>query len=1224
MAAATTISIASLEPGLDADSTSITGIVTLIWPYASSSQTLSLLLVEPDFRLRRNRGQVRIYFTGASAKAVARAHIASGDQLLLNLKGVKWAKDGSTATTPGKGIEWELRYGERVVLHIQRADQQLVSLDVDNPTPSPEPAAQTSTANLSSPYNSYIPTTVQKRQLDAQAWASPAFLKRSTHFAASAYDPFAEEDFLDNERRKRTKFGRGSGQWRFADRTPSPEKEPETSTFDISSPSKLPQQHRAIGKEEPLPLQATRGIENATDINSDGLKAPQILAAEDKTTGSIAPPSPPATTFEPSEIEVQREEPPIVYRILPASTDPIAASSGPSDSDQDSGSHEEEESEVETSDAAAFSGPAFDFGLDGSAFSRTKKADMPPAEEAEEPAEEMELDDETNRALGRAASLLADSSVAQMGEEIKEPQATIPETAHDFLLPDGDDSQPMSTVHDHQQAAQLRSSPTFPSSENFESEQGPELELISSEEVSDQREQPRWIAVKSQVEEEESESDEAQEQPTELESMSVEEVPFEEEQATPLPVDFHAKAEEKESVLDEVEAVKGIQMESSQAQETSLIVQEVEVNRTETKEYTVEIIDLESDDEEKGVDQLDAQRATQLIPKSLDSSVETSGEPMETLIQTEASFEETVVNGPTSPVSPDKEPINMKEAPEERLLEAEMPSKGTLFQPLTVPDSPPAVEEAPTQQLLEAEIPPKATTFQELPSTVPESFVDRSSKSQLLTPDATQRTSFVSQPSITSLQSEQDEDTSPTPRLTQGTSTSVVPLESPILQPSQDAIEVKESSPPRQETLTIRKTRSRSQKVEEETPVREGKILTPQKPPTFIERLKAMRKLSAQSPRRVSDSSATSPWFAPKRLSQVVPDSEAESETESSSDRDRKAANQKVTSTVQTPEKPKSLAAAFIRSPPQRTPQRNAISSIQSSPGYILPSQPPPPGFRTNVSYYVPLPTLASHFGTIVDVLSIVLSSTPVTRTTSGPKDYNQTIYITDPAANRQTPNTPVVAAQVFRPSDKCFPTVEKGDAILLRDFKVQTLKRQAILLSTQSSAWAVFRRSAPLDVQIRGPPVELGPEERLFARGLWRWRDNTTQVEKEIMDDKVPKEPPKKPNGITSKAKKPAKKLLPKQKQANTTDGADANIKKEGIEGLGVDLAGSQTKTRKASTKERSIDMDSVMESTEPPKRVLRPRGAIGMPERSESPTKAMMRRSGSVFTGGFGEPDG
>lgn len=1220
MAAATTTPIASLEPGLDADSTSVTGIVTLIWPYASSSQTLSLLLVEPDFRLRRNQGQVRIHFTGASAKAVARAHVASGDQLLLNLKGVKWAKDGSTASTPGKGIEWDLRYGERVVLQIQRDDQQPILLDIDHPTPSPEPFAQTPTPRLSPPYDSHIPSTVQKRQLDTQAWASPAFLMRCSHFAASAYDPFAEEDLPDYDRRKRSKFGRGSGQWRFADRTPSPEKEPETTTFDIGSPSKLPAQHRKPKKEVTLPIETIQKS-RAQDVDGSGNEARVLHTEDNEEAASFGPLSPPSTHVEPTKIEFLEEVKRAAQAPPSLSVQSVISSSSPSNSGQEFDLQDDGGSQMESVDAATFSGPASDFGLDGSVFSRTSKAKVPPEEEVEKPRKrvEVEEEDEGSQASAREVSPPKDGKAAETDEELEEQQLTIPESAHEFLPPGGDDSRPMSTVHDHLQAAQLRSSPVVPSYDQLESEQAQEIESISSEEMSDEKELRKYIVDKSPVEEEEAtvshEEDEEQERPTELESVPAKITLNQEAQAKPLTADSGEKRE-KEAAEDGTQAFRRSQADLEQAQHIPHEAQQPEDRQSETKRSAVQIINLESDDEES-VEQLGSHRTDRSIHGPARSTIVTSGKAMEAMIQKEVSVEETPID--ERPES--QEGFSIGE-PKKHVTQSITYTEETVVVHDTS-QKPQETESRATkdtlaEQLPAAEVPPKATILDELPSTVPDSFVDRSSKSQLMTPDATQRTSFASQPSFTSLQSEQDDETLPTPRMSQRNSVGVVP---PMLQPSQ-VVEVKESSPVREETLTIRKTRSSRRKAKEETLVLEKEVSTPQKPPTFIEKLKAMRKLSAQSPRRVSDSSATSPWFVPKRLSQIVPDSEAESEAESSSESDRNAANQGPISTTQTLQKQKPLAASF-----KRSPQRSAIASIQSSPGYLPPSQPLPPGFRTNISYYVPLATLTSHFGTTVDVLSIALSSTSVTRATTGPKDYNQTIYVTDPAACRQMPNTPIITVQIFRPNNRCFPLIEKGDAILLRDFKVQTFQRNAILLSTQSSAWAVFRRSAPMDVQIRGPPVELGPEERLFAQGLWRWRDNSTLVEKNMLDEKIPKEPPMHQAGTSNKAKKPPKKPAPKPKQMNNTNGTDARIEKEGIEALGVDLQGSQgsqNRTRKAPMRERSLEMDGVMESTEPPKRVLRPRGARGMPESSESPTKATMRRSGTVFTGGLGEPDG
>lgn len=124
---APSIPLAQLQPGLDPKTTSVTGIVTLIWPYASSVQSTSLLLVEPDFRLRRDRGQVRLLFNGSSAKAVSRLGVSIGDRLNISLEGSQWAKNNHAVTTPGKGIEGELRYGERMVLQVWSSSKNAIN-----------------------------------------------------------------------------------------------------------------------------------------------------------------------------------------------------------------------------------------------------------------------------------------------------------------------------------------------------------------------------------------------------------------------------------------------------------------------------------------------------------------------------------------------------------------------------------------------------------------------------------------------------------------------------------------------------------------------------------------------------------------------------------------------------------------------------------------------------------------------------------------------------------------------------------------------------------------------------------------------------------------------------------------------------------------------------------------------------------------------------------------
>lgn len=111
--------IAQLEPSINSSTSLIRGIVTLVWPYSSLTNSTSVLLVEPDFRLRRNKGQVRITFRGRSAMIVARSGLNSGDRLVLALEGVEWIGDEGATKTPGRGVDWELRFGERVILQVR-------------------------------------------------------------------------------------------------------------------------------------------------------------------------------------------------------------------------------------------------------------------------------------------------------------------------------------------------------------------------------------------------------------------------------------------------------------------------------------------------------------------------------------------------------------------------------------------------------------------------------------------------------------------------------------------------------------------------------------------------------------------------------------------------------------------------------------------------------------------------------------------------------------------------------------------------------------------------------------------------------------------------------------------------------------------------------------------------------------------------------------------------
>ncbi|KAI4087606.1 MAG: hypothetical protein LQ344_006670 [Seirophora lacunosa] len=305
------VPIAKLEPSLIESGRPVHGVVTLIWPYSTSNQSFSILLAEPDFRLRRQKGQVRVHFTGSSAKAVSRCNPQSGDHITLNLVGAQWEKDKTASKTPGKGIDWQLRFGERATLKIQRENLEAIPLDIDHPVPSPEPQRRSpppSDTSEALPFPS-TPILSSTAPLRPQTWSTPAFLKRdrlsSTTFFGSDYDPFDEHDFRDNNRRKKTRFGRGSDQWRFTERSTSPESSPGTET-PVVEPTAAKEGLDALvnGHERPTESQDL----NKAHVDGHLVSAEALVANPQVSNDSVmlvdgptTPQPPPTADFEQSD-----------------------------------------------------------------------------------------------------------------------------------------------------------------------------------------------------------------------------------------------------------------------------------------------------------------------------------------------------------------------------------------------------------------------------------------------------------------------------------------------------------------------------------------------------------------------------------------------------------------------------------------------------------------------------------------------------------------------------------------------------------------------------------------------------------------------------------------------------------------------------------------------------------------------------------------------------------
>jgi hypothetical protein len=141
---------------------------------------------------------------------------------------------------------------------------------------------------------------------------------------------------------------------------------------------------------------------------------------------------------------------------------------------------------------------------------------------------------------------------------------------------------------------------------------------------------------------------------------------------------------------------------------------------------------------------------------------------------------------------------------------------------------------------------------------------------------------------------------------------------------------------------------------------------------------------------------------------------------------------------------------------------------------------------RTELSEFTALKVLRYHLNQKLDVLAVA-TTTPAEplRAKNGPRHYQITFNITDPSI---APSG-VTEVQIFRPYKDALPTIQTGDGILLRNFKVISVKNRGFGLRSvqdEGSSWAVFKNEG--DAEVRGPPVEFGEGEKNHVIALKAW----------------------------------------------------------------------------------------------------------------------------------------
>ncbi|GAB7342750.1 hypothetical protein MBLNU457_g0895t1 [Dothideomycetes sp. NU457] len=190
-------SIPSLTPSAPLPSSSIEAVVSLVWPYSSRTHSYALLLSDPDFRLRYQRGQVRVVFTGAAGRAIARHRVGTGDKVVLDLSGGKWLGNGdeglATVRTPGKSVEGEIGFEDALQMKVVKGDKE-VSVTIEEQDLIKDPDAVKRSDVPSTPASG-----LGRGNIYDQIYSSPAFMKRLRASGGETSSPIIDQLEREND-----------------------------------------------------------------------------------------------------------------------------------------------------------------------------------------------------------------------------------------------------------------------------------------------------------------------------------------------------------------------------------------------------------------------------------------------------------------------------------------------------------------------------------------------------------------------------------------------------------------------------------------------------------------------------------------------------------------------------------------------------------------------------------------------------------------------------------------------------------------------------------------------------------------------------------------------------------------------------------------------------------------------------------------------------------------
>ncbi|OAX85399.1 hypothetical protein ACJ72_00210 [Emergomyces africanus] len=1130
LASTTLTPLAHLSPSLDdCEDRHIRAVVILLWPYSSCTKQFSLLLAEPDFRLRDRKGQVRVSFRDASAEAIAKSQVGIGDTVVLSLGGAEWQNNDAEISTPGKGVDWDITFSSRLLLEVYRNSELFTTVKVEAPRQQRRYVDSNTPATPNrSPSTPQAQTNGEPVALPTpENWVSPAFSRKfSSSFGSlsnSTFNPLEEEDgYIWGKGRKRTKFSRPSSEWIFVDTPPSPPPpagtdacEDEDLEIEEDQHDVTMDEHRFQGDTVPN-SQATAPVDDGTleaeamqtsgspkqylqneSMNSFSLHAgPNISGAfnstvdHSQTAGSTTtftqnsswntalsqqPTMTPFSSFG-NAFEQEQSIHEAVGERLPPGLSPMSSmvnSLGTPFAD------------TGNNILPSGSPPSRQFQVYDTPTPQLITSKHGVALDVDEPDYELGYNDETAMKEPEDAHYMpshlraASPTLVLDSDKQKKFDPETTETNHTVPLACVEEHEKHITdFHNVERQAVPTMAPGVSGQGNgvnqvMIDEEGENQEEIEDDIIGNIREH-LGEGIEGYVEEKHGEMfDEENISPRPTENLEEELVELEEEMEERMEEELDEEEREEDMDIysgDEMGRTSSegsSQLESEEAYDEELDFELEEDTFPPRPAYLAgprgppEVIVLDSDDEDEG---------RPLIPSAPQHVERVSSDVPTERVDIERTDLSHLHDLPAAGF-----------APNVRLDECSYPETAEY-----------GSEANPLLQDIASPSPQPDSNFDETSQRETASYVETSlhTKSEPAEGDgeydveARRKSESVdnyrhSNPSFSSV-SMSDSELEAEHVLSNG-----IAIDPELYRPGKRKSPETDSEV--QSSVDLSLSHDGAADVESWG---KAEILVPQDSKDRLATpIEIRQSIDIPSSPSASDAVSTDDELV---AFQLFRDMEAQERRQTlqapdlgdemplSSPHTPKEAKQSMPDDAGVNDTAKDDIDIPNGKPPRHAP---SIRKAVVEPSTIFQPNTNATGLRSRLSYFFPLSTLADNFNSMTDTISVVFSTSKISQSRKGPREYYTTLHLTDTSMSGIT-----VSAQIFRRTKSSLPTPAKGDVILLRDFKVQSMDHRMMLLSMTTSAWAVFPRGNDTDVQMNASPVEFGPEEQEYVATLRKW----------------------------------------------------------------------------------------------------------------------------------------